>query len=115
MLQVSLQNNSAIVEEDYFDKQELGPNEMEKDVRSSCSNDRCLFITNIDMMPNMDNLEFSRETSLNMTEYNSLYNLTNPVIPSQTSFIHHSYHKAVDQNTETCWNSIQCKLVESRS
>lgn len=77
--------------------------------RSSCSNDRCLFITNMDTMPNVDNIRFSSITSSNFTEYDTLYNATNPVIPSQTSFLRHSYHKAVDQNTETCWKSIECK------
>lgn len=109
MMETSLKNESRqlMEDDDYFEKDVLAPSESERDVRSSCSNDRCLFISNMDVMPNVENLEFSSEKSSNMSVLNSLYNEINTNIPSQTTFIHQSYHKAVDQNTETCWNSYK--------
>ena len=62
-------------------------------------------------MPHVDNLEFSSVTSLNMSEFNVIYNHTNPSLPSSGFFSQYSYHKAVDQNMESCWDSYKRKLL----
>lgn len=60
-------------------------------------------------MPNVDSVQFNSDRVPSINEYETLYNLTNPLIPLKDAYIHQSYHKAVDQNTETCWHSIQSK------
>lgn len=80
--------------------------EKERDIRASCSNDRCLFITNMDIMP-PPFTDFNSTVINNMTEFHTLYSSSN--IPFPSSYIHQAYHKAVDQNTETCWNSVRGK------
>ncbi|KAI8095628.1 hypothetical protein BDF21DRAFT_406362 [Thamnidium elegans] len=109
LLELSLQNyDSLLIEgDDYFDKSVLNPLEEERDARSSCSNDRCLFITNMNTMPNVDSVQFNSDRVPSISEYETLYNQTNPLIPLKDTYVHQSYHKAVDQNTETCWHSIQ--------
>lgn len=62
-------------------------------------------------MPNVDGLQFNTDTISNTSEYESLYNQMNPLIPAQDTYIHQSYHKAVDQNTETCWNSVKSRYL----
>jgi hypothetical protein len=114
MLELSLRtSNSILVEDDdYFEKSELMPIEEERDIRSSCANDRCLFITNMNAMPSVQDLiEFSSSSASNISEYESLLynNSIATSLPSQSSWVHQSYHKAVDQNTETCWNSREGK------
>lgn len=83
--------------------------------RSSCSNDRCLFITNMDTMPKVDGpVQFSSDIISNTSEYNDLYDQMHPTIPTQDVYVHQSYHKAVDQNTETCWSSISSKFANPK-
>ncbi|KAI9485682.1 MAG: hypothetical protein EXX96DRAFT_471632, partial [Benjaminiella poitrasii] len=106
-LESSLQNNSLF---DYFERTELSPSTEERDVRSSCANDRCLFITNIDTMPsiaNEDYPQFNSELTTNTSQYEIFFqNQFNNSIPNKAIYAHRSYHKAVDQDTETCWNSV---------
>ncbi|KAI7902724.1 uncharacterized protein BX663DRAFT_510260 [Cokeromyces recurvatus] len=106
MLETFLKNDSLL-----FEKKELLPSVEERDVRSSCANDKCLFITNIDPMPpnrmNENYLQFNSEFIKNLSQYETLYqDQFNRSIPSKSSYLHSSYHKAVDQDTETCWSSV---------
>lgn len=61
-------------------------------------------------MPNVDSVQFNSDGIPSMNEYETLYNQTNPLTPLKDAYIHQSYHKAVDQNTETCWHSSQSKV-----
>lgn len=65
----------------------------------------------MDTMPNVDGFEFHSDTVANISEYDALYNSINPGIPVQDIYVHQSYHKAVDQNTETCWSSLYSKVL----
>lgn len=64
-------------------------------------------------MPNVDSIQFSSDAISNTAAYETLYNQTNPFIPLTDTYMYQSYHKAVDQNTETCWNSLQSKVQNS--
>ncbi|KAI9301534.1 hypothetical protein BJ944DRAFT_271362 [Cunninghamella echinulata] len=78
----------------------------ERDVKTSCGNDKCLFVTNIDPFPLS-------------TEYRPEQNLTNSSLgsslkweeefdldlPSSEYLVHRGYHAAVDGNSGTCWNT----------
>lgn len=83
--------------------------------RSSCANDKCLFITNIHSMPvpgTENDIVFSSQSITNISEFESAYNQTHQqfMIPNKANFAYQSYHKAVDQDTETCWRTQRGKL-----
>lgn len=83
--------------------------------RSSCANDRCLFITNIHSMPTPgaeNDIVFNSGSIANVSQFDSVYNQTHQSfkIPNKSSFAHRSYHKAVDQDTETCWDTQRGKM-----
>ncbi|KAG1297011.1 hypothetical protein G6F66_002981 [Rhizopus arrhizus] len=88
----------AVVVKGQVEKKE----EVVMDVKSSCANDQCLFMTNMDMMPPPLLLDTISNYEI---EYKQRYHL-----PAKNTIIYHSYHKAVDQDTETCWYSYQCKF-----
>lgn len=63
-------------------------------------------------MPNIgedSHIQFSStDLVTNISHYEALYHDQFASIPNRTVYAHHSYHKAVDQDTETCWHSVQC-------
>lgn len=109
MLETSLKNTSILIEDDhYFDQSDLAPTVADRDVRSTCANDKCLFITNMDEMPNI--LEFSTDQVANISEFEMRYDNEFSYLLDKSAYTHQSYHKAVDQDTETCWKSIHRKI-----
>ncbi|KAI8051414.1 uncharacterized protein B0P05DRAFT_562657, partial [Gilbertella persicaria] len=111
ILESNLNNNSLLGEQDhYFTKTEATPPVEERDVRSSCANDRCLFITNIHAMP-IEQPLFNSSFISNMSDYEQVYQHTWPNLPKPTNYIYQSYYKAVDQDTETCWNTLKSKSI----
>ncbi|KAK4514650.1 uncharacterized protein ATC70_002251 [Mucor velutinosus] len=117
LLENTLANSSWMEEQDdYFEKGELGPPVEERDVRSSCANDRCLFITNIHSMPipgTENDIVFHSGSIANISQFESMYNQTHLgfKIPNKSNFAYRSYHKAVDQDTETCWHTQRAPLA----
>ncbi|KAI8884676.1 hypothetical protein K501DRAFT_247387 [Backusella circina FSU 941] len=101
-LETSLMQTSQFAESDYFDRALLEPTN--RDVKSSCSNDKCLFITNIDPLPLKQGLLFDSTVTSNMSQYEQLSNEYH--LQLKSNYIHESFHKAVDQDRETCWNTI---------
>jgi hypothetical protein len=89
-----------------------GNNDISKlnwEYRSSCFNDKCLFITNIDPLPLRQGLLFDSTVTSNMSQYEQLSNQYR--LQLKSNYIHESFHKAVDQDKETCWNTIVCKFL----
>ncbi|KAI8343981.1 hypothetical protein BC941DRAFT_407450 [Chlamydoabsidia padenii] len=90
----------------YFVENDIDLPLNQRDVRTACENDKCLFVTNIDPFPIT-------------TTYNPHQNLTNYSlestsawqhelgvdIPSPEFWYHRGYHAAVDGNSGTCWNT----------
>lgn len=113
ILEKALKNKTSAYTEDdyYFDQSNLTPVVAERDVRSTCANDKCLFITNMDEMPHV--LDFNSEQVSNISEFETRYNNEFSYLPDKTAYIHQAYHKAVDQNTETCWKSIHSKPINT--
>jgi hypothetical protein len=65
-------------------------------------------------MPNIaedSHLQFSSTDHHNISHYEALYHQQFEFTPNRTVYAHHSYHKAVDQDTETCWNSVQSRCT----
>ncbi|KAI8327669.1 hypothetical protein EDC96DRAFT_531467 [Choanephora cucurbitarum] len=93
-----------------FDTTSLMPIVKERDVRSSCFNDRCLFITNMSSMPDIESdqhFEFNSSLIANISLYEQA--VQNHMLPSKTSFIHHYEGKAVDLDSGTCWRTPSSK------
>jgi hypothetical protein len=44
-----------------------------------------------------------------MSQYEQLSNQYR--LQLKSNYIHESFHKAVDQDKETCWNTIVCKFL----
>lgn len=78
------------------------------DVKSSCMNDQCLFITSIDTIPPIPPVTFDFQYA-NMISYESVFN-KQVHLPAKNTILYHSYHKAVDLDTETCWYSYRGSL-----
>jgi hypothetical protein len=95
--------------QDYFERQEENPVLEHRDVRSSCANDRCLFMTNMDpfVQPNQVTFDYQNITSISKleTKYDALSTL-----PSNVEWDEHSYHSVVDNDPNTCWNTIRSKF-----
>ncbi|ORZ21114.1 hypothetical protein BCR42DRAFT_406851 [Absidia repens] len=109
MLDAVRQLKNALADQSpYFIKNEIDPPLDQRDVRTACDNDKCLFVTNLDPFPLT-------------TEYNPDQNLTNSSlgssvawqheldvdIPGSEFYIHRGYHAAVDGDSGTCWNTYK--------
>ncbi|KAI8639872.1 hypothetical protein BD408DRAFT_349108 [Parasitella parasitica] len=118
ILENSLTNATSRRENnDYFEKGEIGPPIEERDVRSSCANDKCLFISNINSVPvpgRENDIVFSTKSIANISQFESMYNQINEhsMMPTKSSFTHQSYHKAVDQDIKTCWKTQRAPLTD---
>ncbi|KAG1091974.1 hypothetical protein G6F42_019308 [Rhizopus arrhizus] len=102
LLENTLANSSWMEEnDDYFDKGELGPPVEERDVRMST--------------PGTENdIVFNSGSIANISQFESEYNKKhqNFMIPNKFNFAYRSYHKAVDQDTETCWHTQRAPLAD---
>lgn len=88
--------------------------------RSSCSNDKCLFQTNIDMFPQPESIKWNPDTSnpsttspttTTTTQHRDLLQAHEARFKSlnypKPEFVAmHTYHYAVDQDLSTCWQSF---------
>ncbi|CAO3653156.1 unnamed protein product [Cunninghamella blakesleeana] len=73
----------------------------ERNAKSPCYNDRCIFLTNIDSLPNMNLFDYHPEYDLHHfirlhTDYNN-----------GASFQQYAYSNAVDDQDSSCWLSNQ--------
>ncbi|KAI9358817.1 hypothetical protein BD770DRAFT_419720 [Pilaira anomala] len=104
-LQRSLLSDTSIAPQDFFEREEELPILNHRDVRSSCANDRCLFMTNMDpfVQPEQVLFDYQNITSISRLEtaYDSLTTL-----PPTIEWDEHSYHRVVDNDPNTCWNTI---------
>ncbi|KAI8973442.1 hypothetical protein BDF20DRAFT_824052, partial [Mycotypha africana] len=123
-----LQNSTTDVLEQYapFTLAGVPPSTIERDVRSSCANDKCLFITSINHMPNIeyedhpefivnktDNEQQQMPFFSNLSHYEEIF-FQQPnaahLNPKQSNISltnHIQYHRAVDQDIATCWTSMK--------
>ncbi|KAF7728018.1 hypothetical protein EC973_006783 [Apophysomyces ossiformis] len=85
-----------------FNRTEAEPILETRDVRSSCSNDRCLFTTNIDPFPLPESIQFNLENMTSIIQLESYYDELD--VPTK-EMQHRAYHKAVDQDAGSCWNT----------
>ncbi|CAO3650365.1 unnamed protein product [Cunninghamella blakesleeana] len=82
------------------------PELRERDVRTSCGNDKCLFVTNIDPYPY--STEYYSEQNLTSSSLGSSMTWENESgldLPSSNFWVHRGYHAAVDGDSGTCWNT----------
>ncbi|KAI8379133.1 uncharacterized protein BYT42DRAFT_495848 [Radiomyces spectabilis] len=71
--------------------------------RASCTNDRCIFTTDIDPMPNPQLLPFSTDNFTSLSHFEALYYESD--VPTRNGWPLHAFHRAVDSNPTTCWHS----------
>ncbi|OBZ82120.1 hypothetical protein A0J61_09831 [Choanephora cucurbitarum] len=104
-LQRSLTADQSEAPQDYFERTEEPPVLSYRDVRSSCANDRCLFISNMDpfVSPQQVPFDYQNITSISKLEqaYNGLLSL-----PGSIEWEEHSFHRAADSDPNSCWNTI---------
>lgn len=105
-MQRTLEADLSDAPKDFFERLEERPMLGERDARASCTNDRCLFITNMDFMPDPSNLIFNRTEVTTIPDWEKAYN-TLGNIPTHEFFAEHAYHMAVDQDPNTCWNTFE--------
>lgn len=80
----------------------------QRDVRSSCANDRCLFMTNIDPFVSPDRISFDYRNTTSIAKWETEYDQISK-LPQNMEWEENSYHKAVDNDPSTCWNTINGK------
>ncbi|KAI9312713.1 hypothetical protein BX666DRAFT_1985831 [Dichotomocladium elegans] len=82
------------------------PPASERDVRASCGNDKCLFTTSMSSFyddPAQINHNFMAENITSIHHWESLYEELD--VPSQATWMVNAYHRAVDQDENTCWRT----------
>ncbi|KAF9970599.1 hypothetical protein BGZ73_006665 [Actinomortierella ambigua] len=77
--------------------------------RSVCTNDRCLFQTNIDMFPAPEAVKWSTEGKRDIQVHEAKYRALD--YPSAEFVAMHAYHYAVDQDLKTCWRSFRSPVT----
>ncbi|KAF9158782.1 hypothetical protein DFQ26_007262 [Actinomortierella ambigua] len=77
--------------------------------RSVCTNDRCLFQTNIEMFPAPEAVKWSTEGKRDIQVHEAKYRALD--YPSAEFVAMHAYHYAVDQDPKTCWRSFRSPLT----
>ncbi|KAI7860326.1 hypothetical protein BDC45DRAFT_430890 [Circinella umbellata] len=105
-LEKTLESDVTDIPKDYFERIEDEPRLYERDVRTSCVNDRCLFFTNMDHTPDPTSLKFNKDNIVNIQQLETVYNELN-TLPSPEFWNEHAYHKAVDQDPSSCWSTYQ--------
>ncbi|KAI9317597.1 hypothetical protein BX666DRAFT_1857080 [Dichotomocladium elegans] len=102
----ALEEDLTEAPKDYFERFEDDPALDERDARSPCANDRCLFITNIDVMPHPSKLAFRRDEIAKTEDWEQKYD-TLGELPTNDFFAAHGYQMAVDRDPTTCWNTFK--------
>ncbi|CAO3593815.1 unnamed protein product [Absidia cylindrospora] len=101
----TLQSDLTPNPKDYVERIEEMPPIHQRDTRSSCANDRCIFITNIDpvsseqlgMVPIFDKAKYTNPKDWDQALDEHLD------LPRNDYWVLHGYHNAVDQRNDTCW------------
>ncbi|KAG0316293.1 hypothetical protein BGZ97_007109 [Linnemannia gamsii] len=103
---------------DFVADEEL-PSFRDRHTRSSCSNDKCLFQTNVDMFPLPESIKWHPDTSTSpssttitpsqqhrdiLQAHEARFKSLN--FPKPDFVAMHTYHYAVDQDLSTCWQSF---------
>ncbi|CAG8606516.1 9088_t:CDS:2 [Diversispora eburnea] len=86
---------------DEFETKELYPTMYQRDVRSPCANDRCLFLTNKNSFP--DVRTFLYKPSMNISESERIHES----YYGTEHFIKYPYSHAVDGKDSTVWKSFE--------
>ncbi|CAG8717752.1 27725_t:CDS:2 [Gigaspora margarita] len=84
---------------DTFETKEISPSIYQRDVRSPCANDRCLFLTNKHSFPDVRAFRYRPYINISESEriHESYYDTGH--------FIRHPYSHAVDDKDWTAWKS----------
>ncbi|CAO3628325.1 unnamed protein product [Mucor hiemalis] len=104
-IQRALTSDQSEAPQDYFQREEEAPPLHHRDVRSSCTNDRCLFMTNMEpfVAPEKVTFDYKNITSISRLEtaYDALSTLSSTI-----EWDEHSYQRVVDSDPNTCWNTV---------
>ncbi|KAI8988625.1 hypothetical protein BDF20DRAFT_905106 [Mycotypha africana] len=102
----SLTAHQSEAPQDYFDRREEVPPLVYRDVRSSCANDRCLFMTNLDPFVKPTDIDFDYRNITSILAWEKAYAKLS-TIPNSIEWDEFSYHQAVDNDPNTCWHTIR--------
>lgn len=91
--------------QDYFERIEELPILQHRDVRSSCTNDKCLFMTNMDPFIQPDQVTFNYENITSISSLETKYDALS-TLPPNIEWDEHSYQRVVDSDPNTCWNTV---------
>ncbi|KAI8993523.1 hypothetical protein BDB01DRAFT_716216 [Pilobolus umbonatus] len=105
-LQRSLESDRSDSPQDYFDREEEQPSLEHRDVRASCANDKCLFMTNMDPFVPPSQVTFDYKQVNTIPQLENLYE-TISEIPHGIEWDQSSYQRVVDQDPHTCWNTLK--------
>ncbi|GAB5587593.1 hypothetical protein Unana1_02493 [Umbelopsis nana] len=108
-LYTALEANAVLTSKDYFIRDEEEPKAKDRDVRAPCFNDRCLFVTSMEPFPAPDSVQFDNINITHVKDQEALFNSLN--FPSNEFWDQHAYHKAVDGDPTTCWNSYTNPVI----
>lgn len=84
-----------------FEREELHPTYLERDVRSPCADDRCLVLSNKNPFPDVRMFRYRPYTDIEESE-KIHFQFLDPTI-----YIHHPFSKAVDGMDDTAYKSMQ--------
>ncbi|OAD69220.1 hypothetical protein PHYBLDRAFT_159877, partial [Phycomyces blakesleeanus NRRL 1555(-)] len=104
-MQRVLEDDKSLAPKDYFERFEDVPVPSQRDVRSACANDKCLFTTNMSPFPRPEDIEFTKEFIPNLHHLDALYEDGGFDLPQKHYWNTHSFHMAVDMDPQTCWNT----------
>ncbi|KAG2180100.1 hypothetical protein INT43_003888 [Umbelopsis isabellina] len=105
----ALEANAVLTRNDYFMRDEEEPKFEDRDVRAPCHNDKCLFITSMEPFPNPDIVQFDNVNITHVKDQEAAFNALE--FPSNDFWDKHAYHKAVDGDSTTCWNTYKAPMV----
>ena len=93
---LSLKNNLST---HVIDTKEFSPTLYERDARSPCHNDRCLFLTNKHSFPNVKLFKYKPYINISESErlHSSFFNIQH--------FVSYPYSHAIDNDNSTTWIS----------
>lgn len=94
--------------QDYFERDSELPILEHRDVKSSCANDRCLFMTNMDPFVKPEQVVFDYQDISSISHLETVYDGLSTLSPT-IEWDEHSYHRVVDNDPITCWNTISSK------
>ncbi|CAO3648629.1 unnamed protein product [Cunninghamella blakesleeana] len=104
----ALSSDTTTQPKDYIERVEEMPPMHQRDTKSSCKNDQCLFISSLnDVFPLIDMPSFSREKYNGPKDWDAKINTTfSEGFPTNYRWMKdHNYQFAVDEDISTCWKS----------